>query len=334
MSHPGTLANSLVPFALVEGNSNRCPSGHTNEPAARFCATCGQEIPGFCANGHEMDAAERFCGTCGAGRAAPLLAPMTPRTLSPAITEPPARAEQRPRSGRRPETTPEEGTAAIVTGSRRRSGARSPRMLPLLGGAVVLAVGLVLLFDRGLIGGSAPHPRTSDTSSSSTFTSPTGSSGPSGDAGPTTQAQAAAELGSLLQSSTQDRSSIVAAVTNVSNCTGSLSADKSIFLVSAASRLTLLDQLSSLEEGGLLPRTMLTDLKDAWTASVAADTDFAGWTQDRITRGCAATTTSDPHLLAADAPDAAATTYKEAFVSLWNPLAQEYGLTQYSWQQL
>jgi hypothetical protein len=44
--------------------------------------------------------------------------------------------------------------------------------------------------------------------------------------------------------------------------------------------------------------------------------------------------TSDPGHLATQTPNQNATTYKTAFAAEWNPIAAQYGLTQYQQQQL
>jgi hypothetical protein len=65
-----------------------------------------------------------------------------------------------------------------------------------------------------------------------------------------------------------------------------------------------------------------------------ADDDFARWAQDQVTSGCSAASTSDPNYAAADEPDLQATSSKTAFVQLWNPLAQAYGLATYAQSDL
>jgi hypothetical protein len=79
---------------------------------------------------------------------------------------------------------------------------------------------------------------------------------------------------------------------------------------------------------------MLQALTGAWQASATADRDFAQWAQDEFSRGCAQNDWADPNYQAAAAPDAKATTGKKAFVKLWNPIAGQYRLTTYLWNQL
>lgn len=75
-------------------------------------------------------------------------------------------------------------------------------------------------------------------------------------------------------------------------------------------------------------------LTGAWLASATADRDFAQWAQDELSKGCTQNDQADPNFQAATAPDAQATTDKKAFVNLWNPIAAQYGLTSYLWNQL
>jgi hypothetical protein len=67
---------------------------------------------------------------------------------------------------------------------------------------------------------------------------------------------------------------------------------------------------------------------------VQADQDFAQWATDQVSQGCSAGDHSDPNYQAAAGPDAAATTGKKSFVTRWDPIATQYGLTTYQWYQL
>jgi hypothetical protein len=146
--------------------------------------------------------------------------------------------------------------------------------------------------------------------------------------------QAAASLAGLLAQSVTDRSSTVNAVNSVSQCGPTLSQDPQILESAAASRQRLLSQLASLPGRSALPGQMLQALTGAWLASATADRDFAQWAQDELSRGCTQNDQADPNFQAARAPDAQATTDKKAFVNLWNPIAAQYGLTSYLWNQL
>jgi hypothetical protein len=131
-----------------------------------------------------------------------------------------------------------------------------------------------------------------------------------------------------------DRSAITAAVTDVSQCGPSLNQDPKTFNSAAASHQQLLSRLSSLAGRSALPAAMLQSLTSAWQASAAADSDLGRWAQDEVSKGCLQNDQADTNLQAAAGPDGQATTEKKAFVSQWNPIASQYGLTPYQWNQL
>jgi hypothetical protein len=148
------------------------------------------------------------------------------------------------------------------------------------------------------------------------------------------QQQAAENLARLLAQSVTDRSSIVSAVSDVLKCGPSLSQDAHFFESAATSRQHLLSRLANLPQRSALPGPMLQALTSAWAASVKADQDFAQWAQDEASKGCAQNDYSDPGYQAAAGPDKQATADKKVFVSRWNPIAAQYGLAPYKWDQL
>ncbi len=146
--------------------------------------------------------------------------------------------------------------------------------------------------------------------------------------------QAAQDLAGLLAQSGTDRAAILQAFNAVADCSAGLSQDETIFSNAASSRQALLGKLAALQDHSALPAAMLQDLTLAWQASAEADQDFASWTQDEISRGCSTDDQSDPSYQAAMAPDNEATKYKKAFVALWTPIANEYGLPLYQYSQI
>lgn len=148
------------------------------------------------------------------------------------------------------------------------------------------------------------------------------------------QQQAADSLAGLLKQSVTDRNSIVQAVNDVNQCGPNLNQDPQIFQSAAASRQNLLSQLANLPQRSALPADMLAALTTAWQNSIKADQDFAQWAQDEISHGCTQNDQSDPGAQAAVGPDNQATASKQAFVSQWNPIATQYGLPTYQWNQL
>jgi hypothetical protein len=149
-----------------------------------------------------------------------------------------------------------------------------------------------------------------------------------------TEQQAAQQLGDMLAQSGSDRTAITQAVSDVRDCGPSLSQDPQVFQSAASSRTTLLAELANMAGASTLPAPMLQDLSGAWQASVDADKDFARWADDEVTHPCVQNDNGDPGLVAAKGPDAQATTDKKAFVSMWDTIAMQYGLTTYTWEQL
>jgi hypothetical protein len=176
----------------------------------------------------------------------------------------------------------------------------------------------------------AQRPSASATPSSATATPSSATATPS----PPSAQQAAASLAGLLAQSVTDRSSTVNAVNGISQCGPTLSQDPQVLESAAAGRQRLLSQLASLPGRSALSERMLQALTGAWLASATADRDFAQWAQDELSQGCTQNDQADPNFQAATAPDAQATTDKKAFVNLWNPIAAQYGLTSYTWNQL
>ena len=151
---------------------------------------------------------------------------------------------------------------------------------------------------------------------------------------PSAQQRAAESLAGLLAQSVTDRSSIVNAASDVSRCGPALTQDPQVFDSAAAARQRLSSQLASLPGRSALSGPMLQALTGAWLASATADQDFARWAQDELAQGCAPNDQADPGFQAAAGPDSRATTDKKAFANLWNPMAAQYGLPSYRWNQL
>ncbi len=174
------------------------------------------------------------------------------------------------------------------------------------------------------------------TPSSSQSGLPLSAPGPSASATATqvTEQQAATRLAGMLSQSVSDRTAIIAAVSDVNSCGPSLNQDPQVFDSAASSRRILIADLASMPGRSALPAPLLQDLTNAWQASIAADQDFARWANDEITNGCTPDDTADPGYAAAATPDNEATYYKKAFAGLWDPIATQYGLTPYQWNQL
>jgi hypothetical protein len=138
----------------------------------------------------------------------------------------------------------------------------------------------------------------------------------------------------MLASSVSDRSAIDDAYNDVDSCGPNLTSDAAVFSRSATSRRAMLASLASMPGRAALPPALLSDLANAWQASIAADQGFVTWANDEVAQGCVPDDTSDAGYQATITPDNQATQYKTAFVAQWNPIASNYGLTTYQQGQL
>jgi hypothetical protein len=171
-------------------------------------------------------------------------------------------------------------------------------------------------------------------SSSSPSTSASASGSPSVSSTAVAEQQAASTVAGMLASSVTDRTAINNAYNDVYNCGPSLHGDAAVFTRAVSSRRALLASLATMPGRAALPPALLTDLTNAWQASMAADQGFATWADDEVTQGCVAGDTSDPGYRTTIAPDNEATEYKTDFTAEWNPIAARYGLTTYQQDQL
>jgi hypothetical protein len=153
-------------------------------------------------------------------------------------------------------------------------------------------------------------------------------------AAPVTERQAATSVAAMLSQSVSDRAAISGAATDVASCGPDLSADPKVFGDAVSSRKSLLARLTAMPGRAALPPALLSDLTQAWQASIAADQAYARWASDEVAQGCVANDTNDPGYQATIAPNASATKDKTAFAGQWNPVAARYGLTQYQQNKL
>jgi len=202
-------------------------------------------------------------------------------------------------------------------------GPRRPRVpvLPILACALVVVVAAVAFV--ALRGGGHGTAAVADMPSATATAS-----------SPAAQRRAAVALSALLARSVTDRTSVIQAVTEVRGCGKFLDQDAQIFTDDANSRQTLLSRLGRMPGRPQLSAAMIQDLTTAWQASAQADRDLARWARDEASGCTPRKSGSDPNLQASYVPDGEATASKKAFASLWNPIADRYGLTNYQWDQL
>src|SRR5579872_1047353 len=312
----------------LSGHVPRCSTrGEGGRTTVGYCTRCGRVIP----------SGDQFCTACGK--------PVErPASGLPGQTRPPGR---QPPPGRR-------GRWAIVAGVMLGAAACGVLVTVFLvrpshPSPVRLSAGQAPASQPGgspSAPPSSPAPASAPPSSGSPSASGSGlaSAPPSASgsglasappsASPSEQT-AAQGLAQLLVSSVSDRSVVKAAVGDVNSCGSGLSQDAQTFQQAAAHRQQLIGQLGSLAGLSALPAQMIQDLSNAWQASRQADQDFAAWASDENSgSGCTQNDSGNASYLAANAPDNEATADKQAFVSLWNPIATQYGLATYQWDQL
>lgn len=167
----------------------------------------------------------------------------------------------------------------------------------------------------------------------SSATSQAASPAASTSASAATGQQAAATVAAMLQRSVSDRAAIKTAYDEVLACDPKMASAPQVFTSAATSRQQLLTSLGTMPGRAALPPALLSDLTQAWQASIAADQAFAQWANDELAN-CTPNDTGSAAYQATVTPDNNATKYKTLFVARWNPLAAKYGLTQYQQGQL
>jgi hypothetical protein len=250
-------------------------------------------------------------------------------------------------------TGPQGSTGTGVPSGGRQRPSRLPLIAVTIAAAALLgsAAGAYVLIARpfssspGTASGGTNVANVSQSASGSSSVTPGSATGPTAPAQPSpTQSaptapssqngsgqQAATALAGLLRQSSSDRSAINNAYNDAYGCGGNLAADQQTFKQAASSRQYLLNQLASLPGAQTLPTQMLSDLTNAWQASLSVDNDYAQWAGDENSSGC---TLQDPSYAAAETPNEQATADKNAFVGRWNPIAAQYSLPQYSGEQI
>jgi hypothetical protein len=328
-------------MSVIAQPGQRC--GHEVRPGAQFCTVCGR--PAADDTRPTGLAAEEQMPAPGHEATAILQVPARPELVN--LTSPATMTDG----------TPERSSGSVGSSPRRGWPAPSPapgEMMPRPGGTTPCqgrrhrsrwpwVVGAVALLAAGGAAAAVfigqPARNSHAVAGTSTTAAPAAEQPVPASATPTlpspsAQQPAAESLAGLLAQSVTDRSSIVNAASGVSQCGPALSQAPQVFENAAAARQQLLSQLASLPGRSALSGQMLQALTGAWQASAAADQDFARWARDELSQGCTPNDQADLNFQAAAGPDGQATAGKKAFVSLWNPMATQYGLPSYRWNQL
>ncbi len=341
--------------------------GHELRPGVRFCTVCGapategdpqvtvrpepsyadpeptvtSEPSGDPAGPPRWGSPEFYAQTMDArGLRPPAAEPASyyqPAPVEPVVYEAPA-----PPSPYSPPITPPllppvpPGQQPPRHGGPRRSRGLLVGLITFLAAAAVAAAVVLIAhpFNSGTTPAAASSTATTGVPVSPTASAPVSATASASSPAEPTQEQAARNLAGLLSQSVSDRSAIVAAVNDVNTCGSNLSQDPQTFQNAATSRQNLLNQLASLPGGAALPSNMLAALTSAWQNSMQADQDFGKWAQDESSSCAPGSEATDANALAATGPDNQATTDKKTFVGIWNPIATEYHLTTYQWNQL
>jgi hypothetical protein len=209
-------------------------------------------------------------------------------------------------------------------------------LVVLLGGGAAAALLVTHPFRHRALSETASTGPTATTSASARPAPASGAASPavSSPAPAVTEQQAATHVATMLAQSVSDRAAITSAAGDVGSCGPNLAAAPKVFDDAASSRQSLLAGLTAVGGRAALPPALVSDLTQAWQASIAADQAYAKWANDEITQGCVKDDTSDPGYRATITPNLNATKYKTAFVAQWNPVAAKYGLKQYQPGQL
>ncbi len=302
-----------------------------------FCTTCGRGKAG----------SERYCTTCGT----PYPEAGSPPDPGPGLLpETVARAKVPPHHPP-PGSTGPGGTGPGGTDRQqpaRSWGKKTAAVVATLAIAIVAAgVGVAIVYSRDHKGTPASLPLITSSSSAPPATPPASSSpsvpsvplvssSPSAQATTATTAQGqAGAVSTLLSSSAQSRLAwnSAALITDVGQCVN-LANDIQQIRQIAAERMSEYNQAQNLQTDAIQNGTELkTELTRVLLISLNIDREFLKWARQQQSSGCTAGTSS-PYYQEANTSDTTANNDKATFVSTWNPVARQYGLQQFTADQI
>ena len=140
-------------------------------------------------------------------------------------------------------------------------------------------------------------------------------------------------LGSYLAKSALVRPGVQAAINGVQSCSESPAAGEAALQQAIKTRQDILNGLQTLSVAGLHNgQKLVSTLTTATQDSIAVDKDYQRWMIDFAKSGtpCGSDPSHDSNYAAAVNVAGAATTAKNAFVTIWNPMAPHYGQPTYS----
>lgn len=129
------------------------------------------------------------------------------------------------------------------------------------------------------------------------------------------------------------RPTVQAAISNVQNCSENPSNAEATVQQAITTRQGILQGLQTVSVSGLPNGTQLVSaLTTAMQNSLNADTDYHAWMADLVSSGntCGSNPNQDSNYVDGGTASSDATTSKDAFLTLWNPMAPTYGQQTYT----
>jgi|SRR5450759_1181858 len=293
--------------------STQCPAcGAAGVPVGRFCSRCGAEM----------------AASSGAGTLPPSVPVGAVFGTTHADTPPSGVGRVNQSLGDPAQQTAETLIIHPVPKRPQRIG-----LILAIAGAVMVvtaaAVGAAFLL------ASSSSSSSSASSSSSTSSSTYRTAHPAKAGAGSGSSSAASAIDSVLRQSGNARRTVVAATQSVSNCTAGPASALSAMQGAISSRESALQRLSSIAPTDLPDgATLVSDVNSALKASDQADQDFVRWMHDIEGSSCPYVSSSDSNYQGATSASAQADGAKQALLSLWNPVAAQFGLTQYTAGQI
>ena len=142
-----------------------------------------------------------------------------------------------------------------------------------------------------------------------------------------------AAIGSDLARSASVRPTVQPAIDGVASCSMSLQSGEATLQQAINARQGILDSLQTLSPSGLTSGPQLiSTLGTAMQDSINADKDYQSWMTDfaNSRSPCGSNPGQDSNYVAGQDASGAATTAKDAFLAIWDPLAPRYGQQTYS----
>jgi hypothetical protein len=142
--------------------------------------------------------------------------------------------------------------------------------------------------------------------------------------------QAASSVNSYLTSSAGDRTQVLNSTAAIANCNNLTEAVQTLNMA-ATDRQNLANKLQSITIPNIPNwNQIVSSLVSALQISATSDQSYAQWGQNEQSFGCTQNDTSNSNYQNAQNTDAQASSEKQSFVNLWNPVASTYGLQQWS----